>query len=99
MRRSPTSAGAVRTRACARPSMPPPRGWRGGAEMGLQLSRRGALAALGGAGLALGLGADGALAAAREAVTLSDWVRIAPDGGVTLYTSVQEMGQGAWCVH
>ncbi|PZQ62527.1 MAG: hypothetical protein DI570_10465 [Phenylobacterium zucineum] len=67
--------------------------------MGMQLSRRGVLAGLGGAGLALGLGIDGALAAAGQDVTLSDWVRIAPDGRVTLYTSVQEMGQGAWDVH
>lgn len=45
------------------------------------------------------------LGAARRArahghkVRLHDWVRIAPDGSVTLYISVQEMGQGAWCVH
>ncbi|MEW5687161.1 MAG: molybdopterin cofactor-binding domain-containing protein [Pseudomonadota bacterium] len=65
----------------------------------MRLSRRGVLAGIGGAGLALGLGQDGALAAAGETVTLSDWVRIAPDGQVTLYTSVQEMGQGAWDVH
>jgi isoquinoline 1-oxidoreductase beta subunit len=67
--------------------------------MAMQLSRRGALSVLSGVGLALGLGVDGVVAAAGEAVTLSDWVRIAPDGQVTLYTSVQEMGQGAWDVH
>ncbi|MDZ4371285.1 MAG: molybdopterin cofactor-binding domain-containing protein, partial [Phenylobacterium sp.] len=67
--------------------------------MATTLSRRGVLAAMGGGGLVLGLGAGGALAAPGEGVTLSDWVRIAPDGRVTLYTSVQEMGQGAWCVH
>ncbi|WP_309089235.1 molybdopterin cofactor-binding domain-containing protein [Phenylobacterium sp.] len=67
--------------------------------MAAGLSRRGVLAGLGGAGLTLGLGADGALAGPGATATLSDWVRISPDGTVTLYTSVQEMGQGAWCVH
>lgn len=67
--------------------------------MAIRLSRRGALAALGGSALAVGLGVDGALAASSEVAVLSDWVQIAPDGQVTLFTSVQEMGQGAWDVH
>jgi len=67
--------------------------------MTVQLSRRGVLGGFGGAGLILGLGGGDGIAAPSKAVSLSDWVRIAPDGGVTLYTSVQEMGQGAWCVH
>lgn len=61
------------------------------------LSRRTFLAgsAAGAIGLVVGLPA----AAAESDEALAGWVRIAPDGRVTLYTSVQEMGQGAWCAH
>lgn len=61
------------------------------------LSRRTFLAssAAGAVGLIVGLPA----AATETGGELAGWVRIAPDDRVTLYTSVQEMGQGAWCAH
>ena len=64
----------------------------------LNLSRRTFLqgSAAAGAGLVVGFPA-----AANEPgpSILASWVRITPDDRVMLYTSVQEMGQGAWCVH
>lgn len=68
--------------------------------IGLQVSRRGLI--VGGALLGSGLVIDSSFAqrrAAGEWVTLNNWLRIAPDNSVTLYTSVQEMGQGGWSVH
>lgn len=61
------------------------------------LSRRSFLAgsAAGAVGLVVGVPA----AAAETPGELAGWVRITPDDRVTLYTSVQEMGQGAWCAH
>ncbi|HEY3799135.1 MAG TPA: molybdopterin cofactor-binding domain-containing protein [Caulobacteraceae bacterium] len=43
----------------------------------------------------LGLGAGAVARANEEPVSLSPWIKIAPDGKVTLYTTVSEMGQGA----
>ncbi|WP_159107151.1 molybdopterin cofactor-binding domain-containing protein [Azospirillum sp. B4] len=58
------------------------------------LSRRGFLA--GTTGLVVAITADGALAApGTAAATVNGWVRIGPDGGVTLHSNAQEMGQGA----
>lgn len=67
---------------------------------GLEVSRRGMI--LGGALLGAGLVIGGAFTwrnAFGKPVSLNNWLRIAPDESVTLYTSVQEMGQGAWGVH
>ena len=63
-----------------------------------EMTRRGLLAGLGGMTFCFTLGTDGAhiLPAAEAAtgpVSLSPWVRIAPDGTITLLT-VTEMGQG-----
>jgi isoquinoline 1-oxidoreductase subunit beta len=66
-----------------------------------EVSRRGVLAALGGMSFCLALGTDGArLMSQAEANALanaqvSPWVRIAPDGTVTIYTAGAEMGQGS----
>lgn len=70
---------------------------------GLMSSRRGALRALVSLGgvasfgiplLALPRGAGAAPAAAREAVELTSWVVITPDGGVRLRIPQSEIGQG-----
>src|SRR5262249_47963261 len=66
-----------------------------------EISRRGGLAGLGGMTFCLALGADGARlmsqgqgnALAHAPVT--PWVRIAPDGTITILTAGAEMGQGS----
>lgn len=48
-------------------------------------------------GLLLYFGAEGAIAATApraSAPVLNSWIRIAPDGGVTLYSNISELGQG-----
>jgi isoquinoline 1-oxidoreductase subunit beta len=66
----------------------------------LEVSRRGLLASIGGLsfGIALGAGGSGLVSAARSAPgarALSAWVRIAPDGAITIYSPGAEMGQGS----
>jgi isoquinoline 1-oxidoreductase beta subunit len=66
----------------------------------LEVSRRGLLASIGGPsfGIALGAGGSGLVSAARSAPgarALSAWVRIAPDGAITIYSPGAEMGQGS----
>src|SRR5215472_2099673 len=58
----------------------------------MQLHRRQFVTWSAGGALLLALGAGHALA---EDQPLSPWIRIAPDGKITLYTTVSEMGQGA----
>jgi isoquinoline 1-oxidoreductase beta subunit len=67
-----------------------------------QVSRRGALAGIGGMSFCLAFGTDGAkLFSAAEASTPANaktfnaWVRIAPNGTVTILTAGAEMGQGS----
>jgi isoquinoline 1-oxidoreductase subunit beta len=66
-----------------------------------EISRRGVLAGLGGMSFCLALGVDGVrLVSEAEANTLANapitpWVRIAPDGTVTIYSAGAEMGQGS----
>ncbi len=64
----------------------------------VQLSRRGLLAGMGGMTFCLAIGGDvgEALAntAAKPAKVFNAWVRIAPDGIVTVYSAGAEMGQG-----
>src|SRR3954468_11707938 len=65
-----------------------------------ELTRRGLLAGLGGMTFCFALGTDGthilraAAQAANAPAKLSPWVRIAPDGTITILT-VTEMGQGS----
>src|SRR5262245_13900518 len=65
------------------------------------VSRRGVLAGLGGMSFCMALGADGfRLVGEAQANTLANaqvtpWVRIAPDGTVTIYSAGAEMGQGS----
>jgi len=64
-----------------------------------ELTRRSLLAGLGGMTFSFAFGTDGthiipAAQAATDAVNLSPWVRITPDGTVTILT-VTEMGQGS----
>ncbi len=65
------------------------------------LSRRGFLAGLGGMSFALAMGSDGAQLFATDAQAqaaakaINAWVRIAPDGIVTIYSAGAEMGQGS----
>ena len=64
-----------------------------------EMTRRSLLAGLGGMTFCFALGTDGthilpAAQAATGPVSLSPWVRIAPDGTITLLT-VTEMGQGS----
>lgn len=64
------------------------------------LSRRGFLAGAGGMSFALAMGSDGAelLSAAQAKAgvkAINAWVRIAPDGIVTIYSAGAEMGQGS----
>jgi isoquinoline 1-oxidoreductase subunit beta len=66
------------------------------------LSRRGFLksTAATGTGLIVAVSISSfASAAQAELSPIASWVRITPEGIVKLYTSVQEMGQGAWCAH
>ena len=66
-----------------------------------ELSRRGVLAGLGGMSFCLALGTDGVrLVAEAQANALANaqvtpWVRIAPDGTITILTAGAEMGQGS----
>jgi isoquinoline 1-oxidoreductase subunit beta len=66
-----------------------------------QISRRGVLAGLGGMTFCMALGTDGiSLVSEAEAATKADakitpWVRIAPNGTVTILTAGAEMGQGS----
>lgn len=66
-----------------------------------EISRRGVLAGLGGMTFCLALGVDGArLTSVAEASTMANapvtpWVRIAPDGKVTILSAGAEMGQGS----
>src|SRR5207302_5876997 len=66
-----------------------------------ELSRRGMLAGLGGLSFCLAFGIDGPLLVATaaadtaDAVKVTPWVRIAPDGSVTILTPGAEMGQGS----
>ena len=66
-----------------------------------EISRRGILAGLGGMSFCLAFGADGprlvapARAAAADAIKVTPWVRIAPDGAITILTPGAEMGQGS----
>src|SRR5947209_12317876 len=66
-----------------------------------EISRRGVLAGLGGMSFCLALGTDGArLMSQAEANALANaqvtpWVRIAPDGTITILSAGAEMGQGS----
>ena len=67
-----------------------------------QVSRRGLLAGLGGMSFCFAIGAGGArLVSEAEANTPADakpfnaWVRIAPNGAITIYSAGAEMGQGS----
>ena len=68
---------------------------------GSELSRRSVLAGLGGMTFCLALGTDGvSLVSEAQADTLANaaghaWVRIAPDGTITILTAGAEMGQGS----
>ena len=65
------------------------------------LSRRDVLAGIGGLSFYMALGVDGAqlFSSAEAAITdahkLSPWVRIAPNGTITILTAGAEMGQGS----
>jgi len=59
----------------------------------MQLDRRQFVTWSAGGALLLGLGASGGAQAQDH--QLSPWIRIAPNGDVTLYSTVSEMGQGA----
>jgi len=66
-----------------------------------EISRRSLLAGLGGMTFCLALGVDGprlvseAQAAAMADAPVTPWVRIAPDGTITILTAGAEMGQGS----
>src|SRR6202163_2071340 len=66
-----------------------------------EMSRRGMLAGLGGLSFCLAFGADGprlvasAQADTADAIKVTPWVRIAPDGAITILTPGAEMGQGS----
>ena len=68
---------------------------------GTKISRRGVLAGLGGMSFCMALGVDGfRLIGVAQANTMANaqvtpWVRIAPDGIVTIYSAGAEMGQGS----
>src|SRR5215211_8688626 len=65
------------------------------------ISRRDVLAGLGGMTFCLALGSDGVrLVSEAQANTMANapitpWVRIAPDGTITILTAGAEMGQGS----
>src|SRR3954447_12224429 len=65
------------------------------------LTRRGVLAGMGGMTFCLALGTDGVrLVSEAQANPLANaqvtpWVRIAPDGTITILTAGAEMGQGS----
>jgi hypothetical protein len=68
-----------------------------------EISRRGLLAGLGGLSFCLAFGADGprlvaaaqadTAAAGADAITVTPWVRIAPDGAITILTRVPRWGR------
>jgi isoquinoline 1-oxidoreductase subunit beta len=66
-----------------------------------EISRRGLIAGLGGLSFCFAFGANGprlvapAQADTGDAVKVTPWVRIAPDGTVTILTPGAEMGQGS----
>src|SRR5919108_1731404 len=65
-----------------------------------KVPRRGLLAGMGGLSFCIALGANGsglvyAARATPSARTLSAWVRIAPDGAITILSPGAEMGQGS----
>src|SRR5688572_5041609 len=66
-----------------------------------QISRRGVLAGLGGMTFCLALGTDGvslvseAQASAMANADVTPWVKIAPNGTITILTAGAEMGQGS----
>ena len=66
-----------------------------------QISRRGMLAGLGGMTFCLALGTDGvqlvspAQANAMANAQVTPWVRVAPDGTITILSAGAEMGQGS----
>src|SRR5262245_12900383 len=66
-----------------------------------EISRRSVLAGLGGMSFCLALGTDGIrLVSEAQASTMANaqvtpWVRIAPNGNVTILTAGAEMGQGS----
>ena len=66
-----------------------------------EISRRGLIAGLGGLSFCLAFGVDGprlvapAAADTADAIKVTPWVRIAPDGAVTILTPGAEMGQGS----
>lgn len=66
-----------------------------------RITRRAALAGLGGMSFALALGSDGARlfspaeASAGDAKAFNAWVRIAPNGNITIVSAGAEMGQGS----
>jgi isoquinoline 1-oxidoreductase beta subunit len=66
-----------------------------------EISRRGLLAGLGGLSFCLAFGAEGprlvgsAQADTADAIKVTPWVRIAPDGTITILTPGAEMGQGS----
>jgi isoquinoline 1-oxidoreductase beta subunit len=64
-----------------------------------EISRRGVLAGIGGMAFCIAVGTDSIrlisdARAATEGLKLSPWVRIAPDGSITMLT-ISEMGQGS----
>jgi len=64
-----------------------------------EISRRSVLAGLGGMTFCLAAGVDGisliSEAQANTGTQVSPWVRIAPDGAITIYSAGAEMGQGS----
>src|SRR5919205_703122 len=66
-----------------------------------EISRRGVLAGLGGLSFCVAVGTDGVkLMSQARANTMANapvtpWVRIAPDGTITILTAGAEMGQGS----
>ena len=65
-----------------------------------ELSRRQILAGIGGLSFYVALGADGlrltsAMAVTEQARKITPWVRIAPNGTITILTAGAEMGQGS----
>ena len=66
-----------------------------------EISRRSVLAGLGGMSFCIAVGNDGprlmsqAQAAALANAPVTPWVRIAPDGTITILSAGAEMGQGS----